>query len=75
MDPWKKHPGLTTFFFLSPNQILTKNILSPLFSPQFSILSKIREIILFSGGSRHLSTILLKDSHLFKIAESVISFC
>ena len=27
------------------------------------------------GGPRHLSTIPLKDSHLFKIAESVISFC
>ena len=27
------------------------------------------------GGLRYLSTILLKDFHLFKIAESVISFC
>ena len=26
------------------------------------------------GGSRHLSTIPLKDSHLFKIAELVFSF-
>lgn len=27
------------------------------------------------GGPRHLFTISLKDSHLFKIAESVINFC
>ena len=27
------------------------------------------------GGPRNLFTIPLKDSHLFKIAESVISFC
>ena len=27
-----------------------------------------------SGGPRHLSTIPLKDSHLLKIVESVISF-
>ena len=27
------------------------------------------------GRPRYLSTILLKDSHLFKIVESVISFC
>ena len=26
------------------------------------------------GGPRHLSTILVKDSHIFKIAESVFSF-
>ena len=37
--------------------------------------SSIREIIPSSGGPCHLSTIPLKDSHLFKIAESVISFC
>ena len=28
-----------------------------------------------SSGPHHLSTIPLKDSHLFKIADSVISFC
>ena len=33
------------------------------------------EIIQSFGGSRHMSTIPLKDSHLFKIVESVISFC
>ena len=33
------------------------------------------EIIQSSGGPRHLSTIPLKDSYLFKMAESVISFC
>ena len=27
------------------------------------------------GESRHLSTISLKDSYLFKIAKSVINFC
>ena len=34
-----------------------------------------REIIQSSGRPRHLSVILLKDFHLFKIAELVISFC
>ena len=33
------------------------------------------EIIQSSGGPGHLSTIPLKNSHLFKITESVISFC
>ena len=33
------------------------------------------EIIEFFGGTRHLSTILLKNFHLFKIVESVINFC
>ena len=33
------------------------------------------EIIQSSGGPRYLSTIPLKDSYLFKIVESVISFC
>ena len=37
--------------------------------------SSIREIIPSSGRPCHLSIIPLKDSHLFKIAESVISFC
>ena len=37
--------------------------------------SNLGEIIQFSSGSLHLSTILLKDSHLFKIIELVISFC
>ena len=32
-----------------------------------------REIIESSGGPRHLSTISLKNLHLFKIAESVIN--
>ena len=32
------------------------------------------EIMLSFGGPRHLSIIPLKDSHLFKIAELVISF-
>ena len=35
----------------------------------------IREIIDSSSGPRHLSTILLKNFDLFKIAESVINFC
>ena len=34
-----------------------------------------REIIQSSSGPCHSSTISLKDSYLFKIAESVISFC
>ena len=33
------------------------------------------EIIQFSGRLRYLSTIPLKNSHLFKIIKSVISFC
>ena len=33
------------------------------------------EIIGSSGGPRHLSTIPLKNFHLFKIAESVINLC
>ena len=33
------------------------------------------EIIESSGGSRYLSTITLKNFHLFKIAEPVINFC
>ena len=33
------------------------------------------EIIQSSGGPRYLSIISPKDSHLFKIAESVTSFC
>ena len=37
--------------------------------------SESREIIQSSSGPRHLSTISLKDSYLFKIAESIISFC
>ena len=37
--------------------------------------SYVGEIIESSGGSRHLSIILLKNFHLFKIAESVINFC
>ena len=36
---------------------------------------KIGEIIESSGGPRYLSTILLKNFYLFKIAESVINFC
>ena len=32
------------------------------------------EIIYSFGGPRHLSIIPLKDSHLFKIAELIISF-
>ena len=38
----------------------------------FSFVSKEGEIIL---SSCHLSTISLKKSHMFKIAESIISFC
>ena len=37
-------------------------------------VAKQGEIIQSFGRPRHLSTILLKDSHLFKIAESVIIF-
>ena len=33
------------------------------------------EIIELSGGPRHLSTIPLKNFHLFKIAKLVINFC
>ena len=38
------------------------------------VISTIGEIIQSSDGPRHLSTILLKNFYLFKIAESVISF-
>ena len=34
----------------------------------------IGKIIEFSGRPRHLSTILLKNFHLFKIAEPIINF-
>ena len=33
------------------------------------------KIIVYSDGPRYLSTIPLKNFHLFKIAESVINFC
>ena len=36
---------------------------------------RLGEIIEFSGGPRHLSTISLKNFHLYKIAETVINFC
>ena len=36
---------------------------------------KTGEIIESSSGPRHLSTIPLKNFHLFKIAESLINFC
>ena len=41
----------------------------------FPNIDMLGEIIEFSGGPRHLSTILLKNFNLFKIAESVINFC
>ena len=44
------------------------------FKTVLSSVSLVREIIKSSNRSRYLSTILLKNSHLFKIAESVISF-
>ena len=47
----------------------------PFFKTAPSLVSLTREIIKPSDESRHLSTIPLKNSHLFKIAESVISFC
>ena len=46
--------------------ILFREIISP---------PELGEIIEISGGPRHLSTIPLKNFHLFKIAESVINFC
>ena len=39
------------------------------------IMANCGEIIEYSDGSRHLSTIPLKNFQLFKIAESVINFC
>jgi len=47
-----------------------KNVLKNVFLK----LPKVGEIIEFSGGLRHSSTIPLKNFHLFKIAESVINF-
>ena len=38
-------------------------------------MCKLGEIIESFGGLCHLSTILLKNFHLFKIAESVINLC
>ena len=38
-------------------------------------MCKLGEIIESFGGPCHLSTILLKNFHLFKIAESVINLC
>ena len=46
--------------------------------PLWLIISRpivLGEIIESSGGPRHLSTIPLKNFHLFKIAKSVINFC
>ena len=40
----------------------------------FLFFNKVGEIIDSSGRPRHLSTIPLKNFHLFKIAESVINF-
>ena len=40
----------------------------------FLFCNKVGEIIDSSCRSRHLSTIPLKNFHLFKIAESVINF-
>ena len=40
----------------------------------FMTMSVPREIIPYFGGPHHLSTISLKDSHLFKIVKSVINF-
>ena len=37
-------------------------------------MAEFREIIESSGGPCHLSTIPLKNFHLFKIVESVINF-
>ena len=37
--------------------------------------TKMGEIIEYSGRPRYLSTIPLKNFHLFKIAEPVINFC
>ena len=44
------------------------------FNPDFAWTCS-REIIESFDGSRHLFTILLKNLHLFKIAESVINLC
>ena len=41
---------------------------------QISLAPDFGEIIQYTGGPRHLSIIPLKNSHLFKIAESVINF-
>ena len=38
-------------------------------------MCKLGEIIESFGGPCHLSIILLKNFHLFKIAESVINLC
>ena len=39
------------------------------------LVPPLQEIIESPGGPRHLSTISLKNFHLFKIAESIINFC
>ena len=61
------------FFFLMHVQLSCLNfqqlMLCSLYVPQ-----EFREIIESSGESRHLSTIPLKNFHLFKIAESIINF-
>ena len=49
-----------------------KNVLKNVFLK----LPKVEEIIEFSDGPRHLSTIpFINNFHLFKIAELVINFC
>ena len=42
---------------------------------QISLAPDFGEIIQYIGGLCHLSTIPLKNSHLFKIGKSVINFC
>ena len=39
------------------------------------LVPPLQEIIESSGGSRHLSTIPLKNFYLFKIAKLIINFC
>lgn len=42
---------------------------------KFLTMSISGEIILSFGGPQQLSIIPLKNSHLFKIAKSIINFC
>ena len=54
--------GLVTYFLKEANVVYKRfQALEKLYSPH--------------DGQRHLSTIPIKDSHLFKIGKSVISFC
>ena len=69
------------FIVLMPIVVQADPLIIITFLHPFSILPYLLshpqqgEIIESSGGPRHLSTISLKNFHLFKIAKLIINFC